>query len=73
MDLEVELLAAGSASILSYHMTSIHGKWHMYGTSLLKISMALFAAFAVFEAAYQGLPFSVFALGDLETNFSMIQ
>ena len=56
MDFRLELLAASFAAILCHTIIFVHGEWHMYGTSLLKSLLTIFATIAFFKALYQDLP-----------------
>ena len=55
---QAELLAAGAAGLLCHQFVFIHGEWHMYATSLLKILLTSFAIITAVEFVCQGLPFA---------------
>ena len=58
MTFKAELLAAGAAGVLCHHLIFIHGEWHMYTKSMMRVFVFSFLVTAVFKAVRQGLSFA---------------
>lgn len=58
MAFRAESLAAGAAGVLCHHLIFIHGEWHMYTKSLMRVFVFSFLVIAVFKAECQSLSFA---------------